>query len=393
MRDIKEFNINIYEMGVDGSRTERKINKTNSSKTLDISDFKNKKIDMNSEGYIKLTKRAQEFYFNQNQEIDGFDEVETILNSATRIEDAQIALDHLKKQEKIVIWLSFGVNCLLIISLILAVAFSGSIAIIASLIDSSLDLLSSVIMIVTNRAKNKVNRYKYPQGRERLEPVGILIFSAVMGTASLLLIIESAQRLIFNTFDSPDVGWITIGLVIADIAIKFCLYLYCRRLSSRLPTAKAFAQDHRNDVVVNSFALASAYMGSALWAPVDPMGAILISLWTMYNWGDSCLEQVKLLTGRSASPEFLKRLTWVCYNHDPTILGIDTVRAFHFGTRFLVEIDIVLPPKLTLQKAHDIGEALQKKVELLEEVERAFVHLDFETSHNPNSEHKQWGRD
>jgi len=28
MRDIKEFNINIYEMGVDGSRTERKINKT-----------------------------------------------------------------------------------------------------------------------------------------------------------------------------------------------------------------------------------------------------------------------------------------------------------------------------------------------------------------------------
>ena len=44
----------------------------------------------------------------------------------------------------------------------------------------------------------------------------------------------------------------------------------------------------------------------------------------------------------------------------------------------------------SLQEAHDIGETLQQKVETLDEVERAFVHLDFETSHNPASEHKQW---
>ena len=44
-----------------------------------------------------------------------------------------------------------------------------------------------------------------------------------------------------------------------------------------------------------------------------------------------------------------------------------------------------------LQTAHDIGESLQTKVESLDDVERAFVHLDFETSHNPASEHKQWG--
>ncbi len=31
------------------------------------------------------------------------------------------------------------------------------------------------------------------------------------------------------------------------------------------------------------------------------------------------------------------------------------------------------------------------KVEQLEDVERAFVHLDFEFHHDPASEHKQWG--
>ena len=36
-----------------------------------------------------------------------------------------------------------------------------------------------------------------------------------------------------------------------------------------------------------------------------------------------------------------------------------------------------------LQKAHDIGEALQKKLESLPEIERAFVHLDYEYNNRP----------
>ena len=75
-------------------------------------------------------------------------------------------------------------------------------------------------------------------------------------------------------------------------------------------------------------------------------------------------------------------------NHDRHIRHIDTVRAFHFGNNFLVEMDIVLPEDMSLRVAHDIGESLQQRLENLPEVERAFVHLDYEYSHNPNSEHK-----
>ena len=67
---------------------------------------------------------------------------------------------------------------------------------------------------------------------------------------------------------------------------------------------------------------------------------------------------------------------------------IDTVRAFHFGCNYLVEIDIVLEATMELRTAHDIGEALQHKLERLPEVERAFVHLDYEIGHNPTKEHK-----
>jgi len=36
-----------------------------------------------------------------------------------------------------------------------------------------------------------------------------------------------------------------------------------------------------------------------------------------------------------------------------------------------------------LKEAHTIGETLQDKLEKLPEVERAFVHLDYECEHKP----------
>lgn len=96
-----------------------------------------------------------------------------------------------------------------------------------------------------------------------------------------------------------------------------------------------------------------------------------------------------MLTGVTARPDFLKKITWIALNHHPKVQLIDTVRAFHFGNNFLVEVDIVLPEEMSLRQSHDIGESLQLKIERLPEVERAFVHLDYECEHHPQSEHKQ----
>lgn len=48
----------------------------------------------------------------------------------------------------------------------------------------------------------------------------------------------------------------------------------------------------------------------------------------------------------------------------------------------------MLPEEMSLKEAHDIGELLQNKLESLEKVERAFVHIDYESEHDPETEHK-----
>jgi len=49
----------------------------------------------------------------------------------------------------------------------------------------------------------------------------------------------------------------------------------------------------------------------------------------------------------------------------------------------MVQVDIELPEDMHLREAHDIGESLQYRLEDLTEVERAYVHLDFESTHRP----------
>jgi divalent metal cation (Fe/Co/Zn/Cd) transporter len=79
----------------------------------------------------------------------------------------------------------------------------------------------------------------------------------------------------------------------------------------------------------------------------------------------------------------------VVYNYRPDVVTkIDTIQAAHFGTNFFAEVDIGLPAAMPLAMAHDIGDALQTQLESIDDIERAFVHLDFEFSHMPASEHK-----
>lgn len=53
------------------------------------------------------------------------------------------------------------------------------------------------------------------------------------------------------------------------------------------------------------------------------------------------------------------------------------------GPDYFVEVDIVMDADTPLWKAHDISQQLQDKIEVLPNVERAFVHVDHETTHVP----------
>ena len=79
---------------------------------------------------------------------------------------------------------------------------SRSLAIVASTLESLLDLLAGVILLFTRWAMKRENIYKYPIGKLRVQPVGIVIFAAIMATLGnapfAYLYVYNYLRLLFS---------------------------------------------------------------------------------------------------------------------------------------------------------------------------------------------------
>jgi len=285
---------------------------------------------------------------------------------------------------------SLVANVLLLLFKVLIVVRTRSLVVVASAVDSVLDLVAQLIILYALSAAGEIDIDAWPLGRSRLEPVGIIIVASLMGFASLQIVLESAATLWAGLQDPkkakpPDVDIISVLSLLAVVATKLVLYVLC--VGNESLSVQALAQDHINDVYSNSVVLLAAWSSNhfgGLWW-LDPVGAIGISLFIVKRWADVGKEQAAMLVGRAAQPDFLEKIAELAAEHDVR-MKVDWVRAFHFGKRFLVEVEAVMDKYTTLKVAHDVSLALQKKIELLRDVERAHVHVDYEF--RDENEHK-----
>ncbi|KAI7889273.1 cation efflux family-domain-containing protein [Mucor mucedo] len=321
---------------------------------------------------LKGQKKLQSFYQNQNDMIDS---MLTALDETDENDEQKQLL-----KLKIAIYGSVVANVILFALQLVAAITSGSLSIFSTMADAFMDLLSSLVLMWAAKQASKSNLTKYPAGKSRMETIGIIVFACLMSCVALFLIIEAAQKL-SESSHSPDLKPLAIAFVSAALAVKLLLYIYCKTIS-QFSSARVLAQDHRNDLLVNGLGLTTGIVGSRVAAWVDPVGSIVIAVIILHSWTSTLFEHIPLVVGKSADTTFLNLITYIALTH-PGVIQVDTCRAYHAGNNLFVEVDIVLPPNMELRTSHDIGEALQQKLESLPDVERAFVHVDYETLHKP----------
>ncbi|CAB4270689.1 unnamed protein product [Prunus armeniaca] len=339
-------------------------------------------------GVLGPEDNVAEYYQQQVEMLEGFTEMDALAERGFIPGMSKEEQEKLANSETFAIRISNVANMVLFAAKVYASLRSGSLAIIASTLDSLLDLLSGFILWFTAFSMQTPNPYQYPIGKKRMQPLGILVFASVMATLGLQIILESIRTLVSDedefSLTKDQERWV-VGIMLSVTLVKLLLMLYCRTFKNEI--VKAYAQDHFFDVITNIIGLVAVLLANYFDDWMDPVGAIILALYTIRTWSLTVLENVNSLVGKSAAPEYLQKLTYLCWNHHKAVRHIDTVRAYTFGSHYFVEVDIVLPADMPLQVAHDIGETLQEKLELLPEIERAFVHLDYEFSHKP--EHAQ----
>jgi cation diffusion facilitator family transporter len=254
------------------------------------------------------------------------------------------------------------VNVLLLAAKGVAAIYSSSLSLIASLVDSALDLLCTIIIWTTNKLVGwKVSHLKkrFPVGRRRLEPLGILVFSIIMVVSFLQILQESVQKLLpsgdHSTANLPPAA---IASMAATIGVKGFIWIGCARIKTT--QVQALAQDCKTDVYFNSLSLLFPLIGNKLdvwW--LDPVGAAILSLFIIYDWAGTCLANVSRLTGEAADDRTARKMLYMAYRFSPLVAGFKTMKAYHCGDGIWVEVDILMDEHTPLKKTHDVSETLQ----------------------------------
>lgn len=282
---------------------------------------------------------------------------------------------------------SWVVNILLLAAKGYAWWISDSKAVLASLVDSVVDLVSQIVIFVAEWRSRRQDP-RFPVGQARLETIGVLGCAVIMGVASLQVMEESGMAL-YRGLSLGDLPLIEAGVVMYSIlgaatALKLICYLQCIALASKSDSMVALAEDHLNDILSNVAAAVTAaaavQIDNAWWC--DPVGAILISAYILWRWIDIARLQIEKIVGCAAPESFIEQLSSIGGSHHENVL-VDCIRAYHIGAKFMVEMEIVMPITYTLKEVHDISLELQHKIEALEPVERAFVHVDYERRDQP----------
>ncbi|XP_047155741.1 metal tolerance protein 10-like [Vigna umbellata] len=147
------------------------------------------------------TRRVAEYYKKQERLLEGFTEMETMTETGGFPGAlSQDEMKQLAKSERMAVHVSNMCNLVLFAAKVYASIASRSLAVIASTMDSLLDLLSGFILWFTAHAMKNPNQYHYPIGKKRMQPVGIIVFASVMATLGLQILIESARELISKYF-------------------------------------------------------------------------------------------------------------------------------------------------------------------------------------------------
>jgi divalent metal cation (Fe/Co/Zn/Cd) transporter len=113
----------------------------------------------------------------------------------------------------------------------MAAYYSSSLSLIASLVDSALDLLCTLIVWITNKLVQwRINRLsrRFPVGRRRLEPIGILVFSIIMVIAFLQVLQESVEKLLpGGEKKATELPLIAVGAMLGTVIVKGVIWFGC----------------------------------------------------------------------------------------------------------------------------------------------------------------------
>jgi len=261
---------------------------------------------------------------------------------------------------------------------IIAGTFSQSNALIGAGIDSSTDVLISIITLVVVKILSKPADANHPWGHRKAETIATAFLSFIIFFAGAQLIINSFTDLIagVDTPLPPPVAIVVLIIsVIGKILLAFNQYILGKRADSAM--IKANAKNMASDVLISLGVLAGFAIAHLTGSgQADGIMAILIGLWIIKTAISIFIDaNLELMDGNSDMKSY--RIIVESVN---AVEGANTphrARMRRIGGFWDISFDINVDPKCSVADAHIIASNVEKEIKKrLENVMDIMIHVE-----------------
>lgn len=268
-------------------------------------------------------------------------------------------------QKKATVVSSSVATILLIIKLSIGIA-SGSVAVLASAIDSLLDMAISMFnFFAIKKAEEKPNDI-YQYGKGKIQAIAAVIEGTVITVSGLYIIYVAVEKL----FSDSKTSLLTPSIVamLLSIAITYLLVQYLMKIAKNTQSIviKADALHYKTDLWSNAAVLLSLILVYITDIhSIDALFGLAIGVYIIYSAYEIIVEGIAILLDRALDGEIVARIGEIISNHKE-VTSYHWLKTRTDGSTNFIEFHMVLRPNMLLLEAHRIADEVEDKIMALE---------------------------
>lgn len=265
----------------------------------------------------------------------------------------------------------------LIIIKLAAYLLTDSVAMLSSLLDSTLDLIGAGVTVfgVANALRPPDRDHRYGHGKA--EPLAALAQAAFIAGSSVLLTYEAISRF----YHPHKLEHEILGYTVMILAIVLSLFLVgFQHYVTRRTGSMAIGADklhYIGDLAVNFMVIAAFalyQMTGIEW--FDPLFAILVAAGLIYSAHHISWHALNVLMDREL-PDSDREKIMSIVRARPMVRGIHDLRTRTDGERIFIEFHLELDENMTLKVAHQVDDAI------MNDIRKAFPNADITIHQDP----------
>jgi cation diffusion facilitator family transporter len=273
---------------------------------------------------------------------------------------------------------STSVAALLVLLKMTVGILSGSIAVLASAIDSFLDLTVSLFNYFALNSSEKDPDDQFHFGRSKIEPLAAVIEGVVISLSALFILYEALTKIAHPrdmAYMSESVGVMVASFVITAGLVAFLIYV-AKKTNNMV--IRADALHYKTDLFSNGailFALlAIHYTGEQL---IDPILGIAISIYMIYSSIPIIKEGILMLLDAALPTEDVEAIKEIIKS-EPVITDYHYLKTRESGSHIFISVHTVFNVSISLYDAHLIADRVEAKIEehFKDKTTHILIHMD-----------------